>query len=258
MSDNGVSDLKKRTEAQLFTQLRDTENPLLRERLIRRYLPLARHVARSFRAGGNAAEDRFQVASYALVKAIDKFDPGRGMAFSSYAVPTITGELKRHARDTGWGMHVSRSLQERAMKVERAVTDLTAREGRSPTTARIAKELELSSEDVIEGMGARANQTLESLDVRRSPDEADSVSRIDTLGREDVRYALVDDFDVVAPFLRELPDRERAMLRWRFGEELPQTEIARRLGISQMQVSRLLRRTLDRLGERVEQQSLAS
>ena len=253
-----MNDLSKRTEAQLFTQLRDTEDPLLRERLVRRYLPLARHLARRFRSGGDGSEDQFQVASYGLVKAIDRFDPGRGMAFSSYAVPTISGELKRHARDTGWGMHVSRSLQERVMDVERAIDRLTAGEGRSPTTARIAKELRLTSEDVLEAIDARVNHTLESLDVPWSPRDADSGSRIDTLGHEDVRYALVDDLDVVAPFLRELPERERAMLGWRFGDELPQAEIARRLGISQMHVSRLLRRTLDRLGERVEEHALAS
>jgi len=252
-----MNDLSKCTEAQLFTELRDTGNPLLRERLVHRYLPLARHVARRFRAGGDSAEDLFQVASYALVKAIDGFDPARGLAFSSYAVPTISGELKRHARDTGWGMRVARSLQERVLAVERVAAGLTASEGRSPTPARIAKECGLTTEDVLEAIDARVNHTLESLDVPRSADDIDSGSRIDNLGREDARYGLVEDLDAVRPFLRELPERERAMLGWRFGEELPQAEIARRLGISQMHVSRLLRQTLDGLAERVDEHELA-
>ena len=252
-----MNDLSKCTEAQLFTELRDTRNPLLRERLVHRYLPLAGHVARRFRTGGDSAEDLFQVASYALVKAIDGFDPARGLAFSSYAVPTISGELKRHARDTGWGMRVARSLQERVLAVESAAAELPASEGRSPTPARIAKECGLTTEDVLEAIDARVNHTLESLDVPRSTGEVDSGSRIDNLGREDARFGLVDDIDVVRPLLRELPERERAMLAWRFGEELPQSEIARRLGVSQMHVSRLLRQTLDGLAERVDEHELA-
>jgi RNA polymerase sigma-B factor len=252
-----MNDLSKRTEAQLFSELRETGDSRIREKLVRRYLPLARHVARRFR-GGDAADDLFQVASYALVKAVDKFDPGRGLAFSSYAVPTISGELKRHARDTGWGIHVPRGLQERSLAVERTVASLTASEGRSPTTARIAKELGLTTEEVLEAIDAGANHTLESLDTPLSSSEADSASRIEQVGGEDRRYGLVEDVHALAPVLRTLPDRERTMLMLRFGEEMPQAEIARHLGVSQMQVSRMLRRTLDGLAERVDEHALAS
>jgi RNA polymerase sigma-B factor len=251
-----MNDLSKRTEAQLFSELRETGDSRIREKLVHRYLPLARHIARRFR--GDGAEDLFQVASYALVKAIDKFDPGRGLAFSSYAVPTISGELKRHARDTGWGIHVPRGLQERSLDVQRAVANLTASEGRSPTTARIGKELGLTTEEVLEAIDAGANHTLESLDTPLSSSEADSASRIEQLGGEDRRYGLVEDIHALAPVLRALPDRERAMLALRFGEEMPQAEIARHLGVSQMQVSRLLRRTLEGLAERVDEHALAS
>jgi RNA polymerase sigma-B factor len=170
----------------------------------------------------------------------------------------MTGELKRHARDVGWGMRVARGLQERVLDVENAIARLTASEGRSPSPSRIAQELGLTSEEVLEAIDASANHTLESLDTPMSFGESDSAARIDAVGAEDPRYGLVDDIQALAPALRELPERERTMLALRFGEELPQSEIARHLGVSQMHVSRLLRRTLDGLAERVGEEALAS
>ena len=247
-----MNDLSKRREAQLFVELRDTGSPLAREALIRRYLPVARHTARRFHRGSDPLDDLYQVASYALVKAIDGFDPDRGLAFTSYAIPTISGELKRHARDTGWGMRVPRGLQERVLDVERAVADLTGSGRRSPTPAEIADYMGISSEEVLEAIEAGSNHMLESLDTPVAAGDADAATRLDHIGSCDPRYELVDDIQAVAPVVRGLPDRERQILSLRFGEELPQSEIARRLGISQMHVSRLLRRTLDELAENVK------
>jgi RNA polymerase sigma-B factor len=247
-----VNDLTKRREAHLFEKVRQTGDPSARETLIRRYLPLARHTAHRFRQNGDSLEDLFQVACYALVKAIDKFDPARGLAFSSYAVPTMTGELKRHRRDTGWGMRVSRGLQERVLDVERAVARLTTSDGSSPSVARIAGDLGLPTEEVLEALEAATNHRPESLDTPRASDEPESGSRFETVGEEDPLYELVDDIHTVGPAVRELPDRERTILALRFFDELPQREIAARLGISQMHVSRLLRRTLDSLREQLE------
>lgn len=241
-------------DERLFLELRETGDPRCRETLIRRYLPLARHTARRFQRHQDALDDLFQVASYALVKAVDGFDPTRGLAFSSYAVPSITGELKRHLRDTGWGLRVPRGLQERALAVERSIADLTAELGRSPTLAEIADATGTSSEEVVEAAEASANFVLESLDASAGPDE-DARTRLDTLGGVDPRYELIEELETLAPALREVPARERQILSWRFADELTQSEIADRLGISQMQVSRLLRRTLDELSQRVEKQA---
>jgi RNA polymerase sigma-B factor len=252
-----LNDLSRRREARLFTHLRRTGDPATRDALVRKYLPLARHTARRFQRGTDSSEDLFQVACYALVKAIDGFDPARGLAFSSYAIPTITGELKRHARDTGWGMRVPRGLQERILEVDRAVAALTAERRRSPTPAEIADATGLSSEDVLEALEAGSNHVLESLDTPLG-DPTDPLSRIDTLGADDPGYEFVEDAQTVAPVLRELPHRQRTILSLRFGAELPQSEIARELGISQMHVSRLLRRTLDDLAEQLGDEALAS
>jgi RNA polymerase sigma-B factor len=251
-----MHDLSKHREKQLFLQLRATGDPTAREALIRRYLPLARHAARRFQRSSDAIDDLCQVAAYALVKAVDGFDPSRGLAFTSYAIPTMTGELKRYARDTGWGLHVPRGLQERVLDVDRVVSDLTLRDGRSPSPGQIAEEMGLSSEEVLEALEAASNHVLESLDTPLGV-ENDSVTRAETLGREDPRYELVDELQAIAPALRMLPARERQILALRFGEELPQSEIARRLGISQMHVSRLLRRTLDELAKQVEPTAMA-
>lgn len=251
-----MSSMSREEERNLFRRVRRFRDSAARDRLIRRYLPLARHTARRFE-GREPLDDLFQVASYALVKAVDRFDPERGLAFTSYAIPTMVGELKRHARDTSWGMRVPRALQERVLRTERVVAHLQARDGRSPSTAEIAEEMGVTSEEVLEALEASTQHVLDSLDVPVG-DEEGSGRRIDYLGENDGRYELVDAGLAVAPALRGLPERERAILSMRFGEELPQSEIARRLGISQMHVSRLLRRTLDQLAEQVDEPLAAS
>jgi RNA polymerase sigma-B factor len=252
-----LNQLARQREARLFTHLRRTSDPDTREALIRKYMPLARHTARRFQRKRDSAEDLFQVACYALVKAVDGFDPTRGLAFSSYAIPTISGELKRYARDTGWGLRVPRGLQERVLEVERAISALTAQSGCSPSPSQIAEATGLTSEQVLEAIEAGSNHGLESLDmpVGAAPD---ALTRLDTIGMVDPGYELIEDAQTIAPVLRELPQRERTILMLRFGEELPQSVIARQLGISQMHVSRLLRRTLDELAEQVERQTVAS
>ncbi len=199
----------------------------------------------------DSIDDLYQVASYALVKAVDGFDPSRGLAFTSYATPTIGGELKRYARNNGWGLHVPRGLQERVLEVDRATSAFTASHGRSPTPGQIAEATGLSSEDVLETLEAASSHAPDSLDapVGAGPE---AVTRIDTVGGVDPAYELAEDAMSVAPALHQLPERERKILSLRFGEELPQSEIAQRLGISQMHVSRLLRRTLDDLSREVE------
>jgi RNA polymerase sigma-B factor len=251
-----VVDLARRREARLFIHLRRTGDQAIRETLIRRYLPLARHTARRFQRPRDSFDDLYQVASYALVKAVDGFDPSRGLAFTSYATPTIRGELKRYARDTGWGLHVPRGLQERILRVERAINELTAARGRAPTTQQLAEATELTSEEVVETLEAATSHALESLDVPLGP-PGEAIMRVDTVGAVDPAYELAEDASSIAPELRQLPDRERKILSMRFVEELPQSEIARRLGISQMHVSRLLRRTLHELSEKVEEPALA-
>jgi RNA polymerase sigma-B factor len=252
-----MNDLSRRREAQLFSHLRKTGDPRAREALVRKYLPLARHMARRFQRSNDSAEDLYQVACYALVKAVDGFDADRGLAFTSYATPTITGELKRYARDTGWGLRVSRGLQERVLEVERAIATLTADLGRSPTPRQLAEATGLTNEAVLEALEAASNHTTESLDMPLGG-HPDAATRLETLGDLDPAYELVEGAQAVAPALRELAERERMILALRFGQELPQSEIGRRLGISQMHVSRLLRRTLDELSEKVEESALAS
>jgi RNA polymerase sigma-B factor len=191
-----------------------------------------------------------QVASLGLLKAVDRFDPSRGHAFASFAVPTILGELKRYFRDAGWSVHVPRGPQERALKVEEAQQRLTLKSGRAPTVDQIAQYLEMSTEDVLGALQAGQAYDALSLDAPRpSRDGGDADTYGDSLGCEDERYDLVDADVTVAEALRHLPERERRVLQLRFVEDLTQTEIANRIGVSQMQVSRLLRRSLEQLRE---------
>jgi RNA polymerase sigma-B factor len=223
-----------------------------RDALIERFLPLARSLARRYDRSAEPFEDLMQVASLGLVKAVDRFDSTRGHAFASFAVPTILGELKRYFRDSGWAVHVPRGPQERALKVEEAQQRLTRRSGRAPTVREIAEYLEISTEDVLDALqAAQAYDTL-SLDAPRPSRDDDAETYGESLGAIDERFDLVDADVTVAAALRHLPERERRVLHLRFVEDLTQTEIAERIGVSQMQVSRLLRRSLERLREIAE------
>ncbi len=195
---------------------------------------------------GEPLEDLVQVACVGLVKAIDRFDPARGTAFSTFAVPTIAGELKRHFRDHAWAAHVPRGMQEQALDVDRAIEALQVRLGRSPSVAEVARHWGKSEEQVVEAMEARAAGQPVSLDEHiGGSDGVDT--RADKLGASDARFDLVESAAAVTPAWKALSPRDRLLLRLRFYEGLTQSEIAEQIGVSQMQVSRLLRRTLDQM-----------
>jgi RNA polymerase sigma-B factor len=202
-----------------------------REELVARLLPLARRMARRYRRSDEPLDDLVQVATLGLIKAIDRFDPARETAFSSYAVPTMLGELKRYFRDNGWAVHVPRGMQERVMRVDNAVKDISRKLGRSPSAHEVAEVLDLSTEQVLEAMEAAGAYDAVSLDSYRFGDEGDGET-----------YA-----ESIAQTLAALPARDRIVLHLRFVEDLTQAEIADRVGVSQMHVSRLIRRALERL-----------
>jgi RNA polymerase sigma-B factor len=218
-----------------------------REEAIRRFMPLARQLALRYYHAREPLDDLVQVACIGLVKAVDRFDVRRTTTFASYAVPVILGELRRYFRDSGWALHVPRGLQERALAVERTIDRLQTELGRSPTPNEVGEQLDLSVEDVLEAIdAARATDTV-SLDAPRQTADGERDALIDAIGREDGRLELVEYRQTIAAALAALPERERAILGLRFERDMTQSEIAAKLGVSQMQISRLLRRTLDRL-----------
>ncbi|MDP8942623.1 MAG: SigB/SigF/SigG family RNA polymerase sigma factor [Actinomycetota bacterium] len=228
-----------------------------RDELVARFLPLARQLARRYQRGREPLDDLVQVASVGLVKAVDRFDPDRGTAFSSYAVPTILGELKRYFRDSGWAVHVPRGMQERVLEVNGAVTRLGRQLGRSPTPVEIADALSMPTEAVLEALEAGVAYDAVSLEAPRSGDEQDGAQYGETLGGEDERFELIELGATIAPTLKALPERDRLVLCLRFVEDLTQSEIAARIGVSQMHVSRLIRRALTRLRTVAEAQDSA-
>ena len=223
-----------------------------REELIERFMPLARRLARRYSRGAEPLDDLIQVANMGLVKAVDRFDPSRGTAFSTFAVPTILGELKRHFRDRGWSIRVPRGVQERILKVEKAAAELPARLGREPTVTDIARWLELENEDVLEAMHASQGHHATSLDRPLNSFGSDGLSLMDRMGAEDKMFDAVEYGVAIEPALRRAKPRERQILYLRFVEDMTQSEIARRVGVSQMHVSRLLRSTLQRLRDEAD------
>jgi len=232
---------------QLFIRWQRHRDVAAREALVQRFMPLARSLARRYGRSSEPFEDLLQVASLGLLKAIDRYDAGRGHPFPSFAVPTILGEMRRYFRDSGWAVHVPRGTQERALKVRDAQERLANNRGRAPTVNQLAEYLEFDTEEVIDALQAiQAYETL-SLDAPRPGADGDVVAYGDSVGKEDERYELVELDATVTAVLGHIPPRERLILRMRFVDDLTQTEIAERVGISQMQVSRLLRRSLDQL-----------
>jgi RNA polymerase sigma-B factor len=231
----------------LFERWQGHADPVAREALVKRFMPLTRSLARRYDRSSEPFEDLLQVASVGLLKALDRFDPKRGYSFPSFAVPTILGEMRRYFRDCGWSVHVPRGDQERALKLREAQETLTNEHGHAPTVNQLAVYLELDTEQVIDGLQATQAYESLSLDAPRPGAEDETVTFGDAMGQEDERYELVELDATLVAALKYIPARERAMLRMRFVEDLTQTEIATRVGISQMQVSRLLRRSLDQL-----------
>lgn len=233
-------------ERPLLIHYHEHRDPAAREILIERFLPLAKALARRFVDTGEPLDDLRQVAALGLIKAIDRYDPTRGARFTSFATPTILGELRRHVRDKGWAVHVPRKLQERALAVGRETETLTGRLRRSPTPREVAEELGCAVEEVLEAQEAASSYAADPLDALVAGDEhaADAAG---LLGGEDPRYARIDDRDAIARGWRSLAELDRRVLELRFAQDLSQREIGERVGCSQMHVSRLLRRALGQL-----------
>jgi len=233
-----------REEARLFELYRRTGDQAARAELVTRFLPLARHLANRYRERGEY-DDLVQVASYALVKAIDRYDLERGPAFSSFAVPTILGELKRYFRDHGWAVRVPRELKERSLAVRRTSERLGAQLGRAPTPGEIAFVMDSSVELVLEALQTASALRPDRLDAPIAA--GDGEQEHPGVATEETGYALAEASATLKPLLARLTPREREMLRLRFEEDLTQAEIGAQLGVSQMQVSRILRKAIGRL-----------
>ena len=218
-----------------------------REELIERYMPLARSLALRYRRASEPLDDLVQVASMGLVKAVDRWDPDRGLAFSSYAVPTILGEIRRYFRDATWDVRPARDLQELCLMVEEAREKLWADLGRSPTVADLAGHVDRTPEEVVEALQATEGRSVRSLDAPVREEEGDSASAGDLIGTEDAEFDRVEAGITLERMTGILDDRAREILRLRFREDLLQSEIAERVGCSQMHVSRIIRSSLERL-----------
>jgi RNA polymerase sigma-B factor len=229
----------------LFQRYADSRDPAVREQLVGMHLPLVEYLARRFRNRGEPLEDLVQVGIIGLLKAIDRFDLERAVEFSTYATPTIVGELKRHFRDKGWAVRVPRRLQELNLSLTKAVAELSQEIGRSPTVREIAAKVHLSEDEVLEGLDTSNAYAMVSLDAPAGDLDAPMVS--DQIGAEDESLVALEYRAALGPLIAELPERERRILYLRFFRGMTQSQIADRLGISQMHVSRLLNRTLSAL-----------
>jgi RNA polymerase sigma-B factor len=223
-------------------------DPGARDEISLRFQPLAEYLARKFAGRGEPLDDLVQVANIGLLNAIDRFDPERGVQFSTYAAATIVGELKRHFRDKGWSIRVPRSLQELGLRMNQVLPVLAQQLGRSPTIAELALELGVTEEDVVEAMDAIQAYSTTSLDA---PVGEEGYAPIDTLGEVDPSLEVLDEWATLAPAVRDLPERERRVLYLRYFSGLTQSEIAEQIGVSQMHVSRILSQTLERLRDHV-------
>jgi len=238
---------------ELFEQLAtlpdgDEERQRIRGELVELHLPLVEYLARRFRNRGEWLDDLTQVATIGLIKSIDRFDLSRGVEFSTYATPTIVGEIKRHFRDKGWAVRVPRRLQELKLALTKAISDLAQRLGRAPTVAELAAHLQMSEEEVLEGLESANAYSTVSLDAPDSGDE-DAPAVAESLGMLDDALEGVEYRESLKPLLERLPPREKKILMLRFFGNMTQSQIATELGISQMHVSRLLARTLAQLRE---------
>ncbi len=237
----------------LFTELAalpegDPRRARLRDELVEQHLPLVEYLARRFRNRGEPLDDLVQVATIGLIKSVDRFDLERGVEFSTYATPTIVGEIKRHFRDKGWAIRVPRRLQELKLSLTKATSELSQKNGRSPTVAELAGHLGLSEEEILEGLESANAYSAVSLDAPDGGDD-DSPSVSDSLGITDEALEGVEYRESLKPLLEKLPAREKRILLLRFFGGMTQSQIAGELGISQMHVSRLLARTLAQLRE---------
>jgi RNA polymerase sigma-B factor len=246
---DGIRSHRKQSEQRLderFARYRRTGDRRLRDELVEEHAPLAHFLASRFANRGEQRDDLVQVALVGLFKAVERFDPGRGLQFSTFATPTILGELKRHFRDRGWAVRVPRRVQELHLQLGRIVSALGQEEGRSPTPAEVAERAGVSEEAVLEAMEAGSLYRLVSLDGLVTPDE-EGGELASCLGDDDPEFERIEHRSEIDELLEALPARERRIVELRFFESMTQSEIAERVGVSQMHVSRLLTRSLERL-----------
>lgn len=246
----------RRENLRLFSIFRDEDSSdavrsSAREDLVHLHLPLVEHCARRFRNRGEPFEDLVQVGTIGLIKAVDRFDTDRGVEFSTYATPTIIGEIKRYFRDKGWAIRVPRRLQELRMQISAATSELTQTLGRSPTPREIAESIGCSVEEIVEGLESSNAYATLSLDA--TDDSDDGPSMLDAIGVDDEAIEHVEIRESVKPLLESLPPREKKILLLRFFKNMTQSEIAAEIGVSQMHVSRLLSRTLEQLRSSLDQ-----
>ena len=247
MISSHAATMRRREERRLLRLYHGAGDAGAREELVHRFLPLARQLARRYQRRGEPIDDLVQVASLGLLKAIDRFDPARQTALSSFATPTILGELKRYFRDHGWAVRVPRSLQERIVRVEEATEALWREQGRPPTPAEVAERTQNTVEQVLEARQAAGARWAISLDP--SGDEEDAGAPADSLAIDEPGFLLAEDAATTERLMRVLTDREREILRLRFREDLYQSEVAERVGVSPTHVARVLRRSIEALHE---------
>ncbi|WP_331500723.1 RNA polymerase sigma factor SigF [Nocardioides sp.] len=248
----GRMDGTREQNARLFAQFRDTSTLeasrlAARDGLVALHLPLVEHCARRFRNRGEPFEDLVQVGTIGLIKSVDRFDLARGVEFSTYATPTIIGEIKRHFRDKGWAIRVPRRLQELRMQIAATTAELTQLLGRSPTPRELAEAMGCSVEEIVEGIESSNAYSTLSLDATDDSGEDGGVSMLEIMGLDDEDLEQIEIRESIKPLIEALPSREKRILLLRFFKNKTQSEIAAEIGVSQMHVSRLLSRTLDQL-----------
>lgn len=246
---------KERTH-ELFRLYKEKGDEEARDQLIVSYLNLVRFLASKFKNRGEPLDDLVQVGTIGLIKAIDRFDPERGLEFTTYATPTILGEIKRHFRDKGWSIRVPRRLQELSAKVNQATDELTVELQRSPSVEEIAAKLGVGAEEILEAMESSGAYTSVSLEAGGSSEDDEAPALIDRLGSVDEDLDASDDRMVIDDAISDFSPREQEIVRMRFIDGLTQVEIAKRLGVSQVQVSRLLRRTLRKIQDKIDPEGL--
>jgi len=245
--------LSELSERELLARVRDYKDQPSREELITRYLPLVKSLARRFSSRGQAVEDLVQVGSIGLIKAIDRFDLERGVELSTYATPTILGEIKRYFRDKGWAVKVPRALQDLNVRLNRVIERLTVELNRSPTIAELATATGANEEEVVEALESGRAYSSVSIYSGGTNDEDESLELLDCLGMEEGAYEIFEQRRMLAPAMEHLDPRERLILHLRFFEGMTQTQVAARIGISQMHVSRLIRKSIETLRQQMQE-----
>jgi RNA polymerase sigma-B factor len=244
----------QKSDRELLREYHDGGNLAAREQLIERYMSLVRSLARRYAYRGEQLDDLVQIGAIGLIKAIDRFDVDRGVELTTYATPNIIGEIKRHFRDKGWSVRVPRGLQELNVQLSRLIEQLTIQLERSPTIAELAKAAEVDEEAVLEALESSRAYTSLSLSAGSTMEDEEELDPLESIGTEEPQYEISEDWAVLSPGLKALDDREKAILHLRFFEGLTQSQIAQQIGISQMHVSRLIRRALQKIRNEVAAQ----